>query len=153
MAVVNIAESALQDEKANHVADTTTLIKGCLDAIALMGHTSRELSNRRKNNIKYSLHADSRDLCSPEKPTTKYLLGDDVSKGAKEAKELASLAKKPMGNFYNKNYSSSTARKHPYNKERSRYVPYQKEGKPYKNQTSFLGRGRKSQQNYTPKKK
>ena len=38
MAVVNIAESALNDERNSLVVDTTMVVKNCLEAIALLGH-------------------------------------------------------------------------------------------------------------------
>ena len=55
MAMARVAEKILEDENSNHVVDTRQVLKGCLDAVSLLGHASREISNRRKSNIKYSI--------------------------------------------------------------------------------------------------
>ena len=152
MAVVNIAETALNDERNSQVVDTTVLVKNCLEAIALLGHTSREVSNRRKMNLKPCLNPQTQELCSSSRPTTKYLLGDDVNKSAKEAKEVALLAKRhTYTSSKPSSYSSSTYTKKQFTKPR--YTPYNsgQQDKQKQNDKPFLGRGRKAYQNYKKK--
>ena len=143
MAVVIVAENALIDERNSRVVDTQTVLKGCLDAIALLGHTSREISNRRKFNIKYSLNPQLKELCNVEKPTTKFLLGDDITKGVKDAKEMASLGKKTPQKSY-------TPYKAPQATKSYSYTGYIKNNKS-NNGKPFLQKGRKPQQNYKKK--
>ena len=139
--------------KANE-AKLYDIHQNCLEAIALLGHTSREVSNRRKANLKPCLNPQTQEICSPARPTTKWLLGDDISKGAKEVKEVALLAKrtpmfsKPHRGNYPASSSSPTKRPPPRDYSNS-YNNYKKKS----GNKPFLAKGRKAQLNYNNKKK
>ena len=54
------------------------LVKMNIEAIALLGHAAHEITQRRRESIKPSLHKDYSTLCSSTVPVTKYLFGDDL---------------------------------------------------------------------------
>ena len=88
-----------------------------MDCISLLGITSKDISNWRKSNIKYSLPRDSRHLCSEEQPIrSKYLLGEgdmgDIGEAGseREATELVTLARKSGVNKAKKKNSAIVKR-------------------------------------------
>ena len=95
MAVVKIADEAIKDDNSGRTIDLKKVLQGTFDAVMLLGHTSNEISNKRKSNIKYCLDTPMQALCEPSRPTTKYLLGDDVFKSADEATKIQRMARKP----------------------------------------------------------
>ena len=150
MAVVSVMNQVLTDEENNRVTDTKTVLRGCLDAISLLGHTSRETSNRRKANIKPCLDSKCQQICSPEIPTTQWLLGDDLSKGARDAKEVAFLEKKSQfkpsstATRYNNNSNNNNNN---YNNNKPAYNNYKSSSSYQKTRTNhFLGKGQKNTQ-------
>lgn len=48
------------------------------DALALLGHVCFEITQRRRESIKPSLHKDYAMLCSSNVPVTNLLFGDDI---------------------------------------------------------------------------
>jgi hypothetical protein len=54
------------------------LVRMNIDALALLGHAAHELTQRRRESIKPSLHKDYTTLCSSTVPVTKFLFGDDL---------------------------------------------------------------------------
>lgn len=139
-AIVDVLEKTLNSERENRVVDSASVVQGSLHAISLLGHSSREISDRRKKNIKYCLNNNLAELCSSTRPTTKWLLGDDLSKGAKEAKELASLGKKLTGKSQQSSYKTSNSQSYSSKKENTAPKDYSKK--------SFLGKSKR-----TPHKK
>ena len=109
MAVVKAITLVLQKENANQVVDSTAIVKTCLEAVSLLGYTSKEMSNKRKRNIQYSLDPQLRAMCAPEHPVTKFLLGDDLSKGIKDAREVAKLERKSNNRSGHQSNSKTTA--------------------------------------------
>ena len=93
MAVAKVADIVFEKEKMSKVVTPAEVVSPCLEAIALLGHASRELSNRRKYNLKYCVDNKMKELCSPDKPTTQWLLGDDIGKEISEAKLMSQLRK------------------------------------------------------------
>jgi len=85
----------------------------------MVGHASHTISSFRKKNLKPSLSAQFSALYNPNRPTTKYLLGDDLNKCMQEAQESSKLAKTYSSSAYTKRFEKSQEK------------------------TSFLGRGKK----------
>ena len=141
MAVAKVADVVFQYEKMSKVVTPAEVVSPCLEAIALLGHASRELSNRRKYNLKYCVDNKMKELCSPDKPTTQWLLGDDIGKEISEAKLMSQLRKstpkKPT------NTTEKSAGRGGY----SGYSSHSSSSKPKSgssNKPSFLDKGKKS---------
>ena len=73
--------------------DTRVLLRNCLDGVTLLGHANRLVSNMRKRNLKSLLDTRHQALCNPNRPTSEFLLGNDLDKGMREAMESSKLAK------------------------------------------------------------
>ena len=144
MAVVKMLKDILEAENKSQLLSPKELVTTGLETLTLLGYASKELTVERKNNIKYSLDYQIRHLCDKDRPTTKYLLGDDLSKGARDAREVAKLAhKSPGSGNYNhtkkdwkggdhrkqNGYSSHTTTKYGRQQQQSSKKP-------------FLGKGR-----------
>ena len=54
------------------------LVRMNTDALALLGHVCFEITQRRRESIKPSLHKDYAMLCSSNVPVTNLLFGDDL---------------------------------------------------------------------------
>ena len=54
------------------------LVRMNTDALALLGHVCFEITQRRRESIKPSLHKDYAMLCSSNVPVTSLLFGDDL---------------------------------------------------------------------------
>ena len=59
-----------------------SLAQKTVDAAAILGHASNELSLKRRTFIRGVIHNDYKDLCSPSQPITSLLFGDDLPKFA-----------------------------------------------------------------------
>lgn len=69
------------------------LIKGLVDATALLGRTNYELSLMRRLKLKPVLKSQYASLCSDAVPVTDLLFGDDVSKAAKDIKQTEDVCR------------------------------------------------------------
>ena len=69
----DILLKAKADNSSSYIDD---LVRMNTDAIALLGHVSFELSQRRRENIRPHLHKDYAALCSSTVPVTNLLFGD-----------------------------------------------------------------------------
>lgn len=127
---VDLLADAIQAEDNSKVIDTRLLLRNCFDGVALLGHASRSVSNMRKRNLKSCLDTKYQALCNPSRPTSEYLLGDDLDKGVREAIESTKLAKS-----YSPHGSSSDRGKR-YKHSSAPIKEAQKSG-------SFLERGQK----------
>ncbi|CAB4031952.1 Hypothetical predicted protein [Paramuricea clavata] len=58
--------------------DIDTLVRMNADVIALLGHISFELSQRRRDAIRPHLHREFRTLCASHVPITSFLFGDEL---------------------------------------------------------------------------
>lgn len=67
------------------------------DAIALLGHASRELPQHRCNAIRPSLNPTIVGLCADSVPISGQLFGDNLSTSLKEVKELDKLGASVAG--------------------------------------------------------
>ena len=143
MAVTNVITHAMKQEEKGEMMNPKDVTSTCLEAITLLGYVSKQLSNRRKDNLKSYINDDLRSLCDHDRKTTKFLLGDDLSKGARDAREIAKLSNKKSNNNRNNNSSnyrqssSSYPSKQDYNSRKSQ------SNTSFNNSSnkSFLGKG------------
>ena len=141
MAITSVITHVMSKEENNQMINPKDVTTICLEALTLLGYVSKQLSNRRKDNIKNSINEDLRGLCDHERPTTKFLLGDDLSKGSRDAREIAKLCKKNQ-NKSNRNSSSSShtsTRDYNYSNKKS-YSSQQHQQQSSK--PSFLSKGK-----------
>ena len=117
MAMLKVADEAIKDENAGHAIDLKKVLSGTLNAVLLMGYASNEVSNKRKSNLRYCLDPPMQPLCDASRPTTKYLLGDDIFKSADDVSKIQRLARKPSRT---QTSSSSTTSSSHQNRDSSR---------------------------------
>ena len=58
--------------------DVETIIRMNMDAIAIMGHTTYNLAQRRRDVIRPTLNKDYATLCASHAPVTSFLFGDEL---------------------------------------------------------------------------
>ena len=78
-------------EKVNKMKDgedRKNLLETGLDALALFGHTNRQLINRRREILRPEIQHDYGHLCSSSVPFTDKLFGDNVSQNVKEIQDI-----------------------------------------------------------------
>ena len=142
MAVTNIINMSMLKEANSEMIHPKEVTTTCLETISLLGYVSKELSHKRKDNMRSSVHEDYRSLCDHDHDTTKFLLGDDLSKGARDAREIAKLGnkKKPYNpNSSNKRYSGSSTQSSSYSKGGN--YPSRESHQPSTSKPSFLSKG------------
>ena len=61
--------------RPKNLPEVDKILKLNTDALALLGHTSCELSLRRRDAIKPNLHKDYTSLCASHVPVTSFLFG------------------------------------------------------------------------------
>ena len=71
-----------------------------MESIMLLGHVNFSMNNMRKDRIKKSLQKDLLSLSEADNPPTTLLLGDDLPKKIREAKESSNLLHIPYLNQY-----------------------------------------------------
>jgi hypothetical protein len=145
-ALLKVTDIILQynanNSKANKPDIDPTVVKDCIDIIALLGHAAGDLTKMRRENIKSVFKHEFRSLCSDHTSMNSQLLfGNDLAQRVRDAKETSKLGNTlavskntNVGQRYNRN-----ARNY-QNSQRQRYDnnAYQKNvGK------SFLWRGSK----------
>ena len=149
MAMTQVITHAMKKEEKGEMMNPKDVTSICLEAITLLGYVSKQISNRRKDNLRSYVNDDVRALCDHERPTTKWLLGDDLTKGAKDARELSKLSKKtnkPNNNWNNssKQSSSSFSSSRDYNNRK--YNSHQNSSNSSSSKPSFLSKSQKSKQ-------
>ena len=97
------------------------LVRMNTDAIALLGHVSFEISQRRRESIRPHLHKDYAALCSSTTPVTNFLFGDELQ---------AQLSHIRASNKIGNTTSTTNTHKRGYNQG----------GHGFKNSKPFLGR-------------
>ena len=143
MAITSVITHVMSKEEKNEMINPADITTICLEALTLLGYVSKQLSNRRKDNIKFSINEDLRGLCEHDRPTTKFLLGDDLSKGSRDAREIAKIHKKNHKNNTARNSSSSSySSAKDYHQRKSSSQHQQKSSK-----QSFLSKGKSNKNN------
>ena len=97
-----IANDALAAKQNNSQHNVEVLIKDCVNAVTLLGHSTAELAQKRRNNIWSLVQSEPQSLCGPRLATsdsknepknqgTGFLIGDDLVSEAKKAKNVAQI--------------------------------------------------------------
>ena len=137
--VLNASISVLQ-ECQKETVDFQQIAQITTDMAALLGHSSHELSLKRRVFIRSVINTEFKDLCSTSHPVTENLFGDDLPKVGKELKLTNTLGNK----FSRKNYNNGNKN---YDRKFNRYRPYNNTRK-----NSFLGQGRGTSHNVNGKR-
>lgn len=58
--------------------DVDNMVRLNTDTLAFLGHISFEISQRRRNAIRPTLHKDYATLCASHVPITNFLFGDEL---------------------------------------------------------------------------
>lgn len=69
------------------------MVKGLVDATALLGRTCHELSLMRRVKLKPVMKRQYVGLCSDSVPVTEFLFGDDISKSAKDIRQTEDVCR------------------------------------------------------------
>ena len=129
----------------NKVEPPTTgeILKTITDSLIILGNVTHKVNMKRRESIKPELRDMYKALCSPQNEITNLLLGDDLSKSAKDAKETSHVTANIIkDNFRGRGFNTSSFR------GRFRGA-YRARGRGYY-QNNFLGRAGDSFPNRTP---
>lgn len=92
-----IKASCCLTNHANTMAQTEQDTSNIEDALALLGHTNREINLRRRECIKPDLSQDFLHLCSPSVPFTNYLFGDNVTQTVNDIQSINKVSNRVGG--------------------------------------------------------
>jgi hypothetical protein len=90
-AITQVTDSLLCGAKCKDTLNIPELVGKLLDAVLFLGHTSNEVSMKRRDAIVSSLKKEFSGLRSRSIPVTDYLFGDDILKVLKDLKQTATL--------------------------------------------------------------
>ena len=88
------------------------LIDDTNDVLALLGHSNKQINTVRKDLLKPELKDEYVHLCNHNRPFTKSLFGDDISKSAKEIEDCAKISSKMVGYRHNRSMTGYRVRSH-----------------------------------------
>ena len=119
--------------KKNYVFNAKDPLSLAMDSIILLGDAHFSINNISRYRIKNNLQKDLHSLCQAGNPPTTLLLGDDLPKKIREAKESSKLSSHPLSQpprctGYENQKGGSQAKNNLLsqgNKHRTRYRPQQ----------------------------
>jgi hypothetical protein len=97
----------------------SSLIDECNDVLALLGQANKQINFTRKDFLRPELNKEYSHLCNHNRPVTKYLFGDDVSKSAKEIEDCSKISNRMFQNRYQR--GAYTGRRRPSRFNRGRF--------------------------------
>ena len=89
--------------------DVDNMVRMNPDALALLGHVSFEISQRRRDAIRPTLHKDYATLCASHVPITNFLFGDELQtqlNHIRASNKISSTAS-PSNSAYKRSYGKS----------------------------------------------
>ena len=90
------------------VDEKQKIISSLTDSLALLGHSTYELSLRRRDIMRLSINKELRALCNQQIPVTDFLFGDNVQSSLKTIKECNKIAiSVSHGHDYKQAYSGA----------------------------------------------
>ena len=85
--------------------------KTITDSLIVLGNVTHKVNMKRRESIKPELRDMYKALCSPQNEITNFLLGDDLSKSAKDAKETSHVTANIIkDNFRGRGFNNSSFR-------------------------------------------
>lgn len=92
VAVAKLADKAINAKNNSKVVELKQFVKDPLDAILFLGQPNVGLTNKRKSNLRNILALEVRTVCSAEHEASGELLGNNLSKKLKEAKQISRIS-------------------------------------------------------------
>ena len=89
--------------------DVNNMVRMNTDALALLGHVSFKISQRRRDAIRPTLHKDYATLCASHVPITHFLFGDELQtqlNHIRASNKISSTAS-PSNSAYKRCYGKS----------------------------------------------
>ena len=130
--------SYLTDEMLKQSPKPKDMISRSIEALALLGHATNELSVLRRGLIKPMLRSEYAALCYTEPETSSSLLfGDDLAKRVRDVKETSTLGNSLTHKQKNKFKSSSNYSGR--GRDNRRQKPYNSSQRNNKSRQDFLG--------------
>ena len=90
-AFIKVSAQIIYAERENYLINNKELTSVALDGVILLGNVSRSLNNLRIEKLRQTLSRNLQHLCDSSNLVTSYLLGDDLPRRIKEAKETARI--------------------------------------------------------------
>ena len=139
--MIKLCDNLLKAEKQNYIVNIKDLLSLAMESIMLLGHVNFPMNNMRRDRIKNSLQKGLHFLCEAGNPPTTLLLGDDLPKKIREAKESSKLTSHPLSQplrytGYQNQKGGSQAKNNflsQDNKHRARYRPQYQNNRQYRN--------------------
>ena len=128
--MTKLRDNSLKAEKQKYV-NTKNLLSLAMESIMRLGHVNFSMNNIRRERIKNSLQKELHSLCEAGNPPTTLLLGDDLPKKIREAKESSKLTSNPLS-------------------QPPRYTGYQNQKGGSQTKNNFLSQGNKHRAQYRP---
>ena len=76
--ITQTTDMLLKARAADGKVDVDNMVRMNTDALALLGHTNFEISQRRRDAIRPTLHKDYATLCASHVPITNFLFGEEL---------------------------------------------------------------------------
>ena len=93
--MIKLYDNLPKAEKQHYVVYTKDLLSLAMESI-MLPHVNFSMNNMRRDRIKNSLQKDLHSSCETSNPPTTLLLGDDLLKKMREAKESSKLTSHPL---------------------------------------------------------
>ena len=91
VAFLKLSGQILHAKKENCAINTKEVLFAALDATMLLGNVNQLLNNLCKEELRPTLSRDLQRLCDSSNSVTSYLLGDDLPRRIKAAKEISRI--------------------------------------------------------------
>ncbi|CAB4038394.1 Hypothetical predicted protein, partial [Paramuricea clavata] len=105
-AITSSLNDIMQSHEMHEQADLKMVASKLIDATALIGHVSKELSFKRRESIRPFLHNDFKQACSRDNKVESLLFGTDLAATAQKIKNTSKVMQSvttPNNRFHNNN--------------------------------------------------
>ena len=109
-AIIITTDTLLDCRAKKSAADYKTIMSNLMDCVALIGHVHKELSYKRRDQLRPILRNEFKPACSRSNKIEKSLFGDDLSKVVQDLKTPSKVVNNIANVSHNgKSRSSGTA--------------------------------------------